>query len=90
MRAGVVELRELLRFSSLPDHLSSLPPAPPLPQLTLITAESIIDKAIAVHAIGGVYERQTPTPFMCLLLRLLQLQPEKEILFEYLLAEEFK
>lgn len=27
---------------------------------------------------------------MCLLLRLLQLQPEKEILFEYLLAEEFK
>ncbi|RSH77349.1 uncharacterized protein EHS24_003309 [Apiotrichum porosum] len=55
-----------------------------------LTAESIIDKAIALHAIGGVYERQTPTPFMCLLLRLLQLQPEKEILFEYLLAEEFK
>lgn len=27
---------------------------------------------------------------MCLTLKLLQLQPEKEILFEYLLAEEFK
>jgi pre-mRNA-splicing factor 38A len=54
------------------------------------TAETIIDKAIVLHAIGGVYERQTPTPFICLLLRLLQLQPEKEILFEYLLAEEFK
>ncbi len=56
----------------------------------LTPAETLIDKAIALHAIGGVYERQTPTPFMCLLLRLLQLQPEKEILFEYLLAEEFK
>ncbi|GMK53965.1 hypothetical protein CspeluHIS016_0105510 [Cutaneotrichosporon spelunceum] len=55
-----------------------------------LNAETLIDKAIALHAIGGVYERQTPTPFMCLLLRLLQLQPEKEILFEYLLAEEFK
>jgi pre-mRNA-splicing factor 38A len=37
-----------------------------------------------------VHDRQTPTPFMCLTLKLLQLQPEKEILFEYLLAEEFK
>ncbi|BEJ13765.1 hypothetical protein CspHIS471_0309390 [Cutaneotrichosporon sp. HIS471] len=55
-----------------------------------LNAETLIDKAIALHAIGGVYERQTPTPFMCLLLRLLQLQPDKEILFEYLLAEEFK
>ncbi|CAK9780797.1 PRP38-domain-containing protein [Cutaneotrichosporon oleaginosum] len=55
-----------------------------------LNAETLIDKAIALHAIGGVYERQTPTPFMCLLLRLLQLQPENEILFEYLLAEEFK
>lgn len=54
------------------------------------TAESIIDKAIACNAIGGVYDRQTPTQFMCLTLKLLQLQPEKEILFEYLLAEEFK
>ncbi|WOO77399.1 Pre-mRNA-splicing factor 38 [Vanrija pseudolonga] len=53
-------------------------------------AETIIDKAIALKAIGGVHDRQTPTEFMCLVLRLLQLQPEKEILMEYLLAEEFK
>ncbi|WVO12607.1 hypothetical protein L204_100212 [Cryptococcus depauperatus] len=55
-----------------------------------LTAESIIDKAIALKAIGGVTDRQTPTPFISLVLKLLQLQPEKEILIEYLLAEEFK
>ncbi|EAL21256.1 hypothetical protein CNBD3110 [Cryptococcus deneoformans B-3501A] len=55
-----------------------------------LTAESIIDKAIDLRAIGGVTDRQTPTPFICLVLKLLQLQPEKEILIEYLLAEEFK
>lgn len=54
------------------------------------SAESIIDKAIELNAIGGVYSNQKPTPFICLTLKLLQLQPEKEILLEYLLAEEFK
>ncbi|KIK91124.1 hypothetical protein PAXRUDRAFT_831101 [Paxillus rubicundulus Ve08.2h10] len=55
-----------------------------------LTAESLIDKAIEVHCIGGVYGNQRPTEFLCLLLKLLQLQPEKEILIEYLQADEFK
>ncbi|KDQ60567.1 hypothetical protein JAAARDRAFT_55297 [Jaapia argillacea MUCL 33604] len=55
-----------------------------------LTAESLIDKAIEVKAIGGVYGNQKPTEFMCLLLKLLQIQPEKEILVEYLQADEFK
>ncbi|KAK8858586.1 hypothetical protein IAR55_002815 [Kwoniella newhampshirensis] len=59
-------------------------------QCFALTAESIIDKAITLHAIGGVTDRNTPTPFISLTLKLLQLQPEKEILIEYLLAEEFK
>lgn len=53
-------------------------------------AESLIDKAIEVRFIGGVYGNQRPTEFLCLLLKLLQIQPEKEILVEYLRAEEFK
>ena len=53
-------------------------------------AETLIDKALDCNAIGGVHDRQTPTVFISLLLKLLQIQPEKEILFEYLLAEEFK
>ncbi|WWC96100.1 hypothetical protein V866_002967 [Kwoniella sp. B9012] len=59
-------------------------------QCFALTAESIIDKAIALKSIGGVTDRNTPTPFISLTLKLLQLQPEKEILIEYLLAEEFK
>ncbi|PIL23721.1 hypothetical protein GSI_13471 [Ganoderma sinense ZZ0214-1] len=55
-----------------------------------LTAETIIDRAIELKAIGGVYGNQKPTEFLCLLLKLLQLQPEKEILLEYLQADEFK
>ncbi|CAK5264050.1 unnamed protein product [Mycena citricolor] len=55
-----------------------------------LTAESLIDKAIEVNYIGGVYGNQRPTEFLCLLLKLLQIQPEKEILIEYMQAEEFK
>jgi len=55
-----------------------------------LTAESLIDLAIKLRSIGGVYGNQKPTEFMCLLLKLLQIQPEKEILIEYLQADEFK
>ena len=55
-----------------------------------LTAETLIDKAVNLNAIGGVYGNVRPLPFMCLLLKLLQIQPEKEILLEYLQAEEFK
>lgn len=55
-----------------------------------LTAESLIDKAIELRTIGGVYGNQRPTEFICLLLKLLQIQPEKEILLEYLQADEFK
>ncbi|KAF8989107.1 Pre-mRNA-splicing factor 38 [Cyathus striatus] len=55
-----------------------------------LTAVTLIEKAIDLKAIGGVYGNQRPTEFLCLLLKLLQIQPEKEILVEYLRAEEFK
>jgi len=55
-----------------------------------LTAESLIDKAIELKYIGGVYSNQKPTEFICLLLKNLQIQPEKEILIEYLQVDEFK
>ncbi|KIJ51898.1 hypothetical protein M422DRAFT_74170 [Sphaerobolus stellatus SS14] len=55
-----------------------------------LTAETIIDKAIELKYIGGVYGNNKPTEFICLILKLLQIQPEKEILVEYLLVDEFK
>ena len=54
------------------------------------SAETLIDKTIELQSIGGVYGNQKPTEFICLLLKLLQIQPEKEILVEYLRADEFK
>jgi pre-mRNA-splicing factor 38A len=54
------------------------------------TAETLIDLAIKLRSVGGVYGNQKPTEFLCLLLKLLQIQPEKEILVEYLQADEFK
>ena len=57
---------------------------------SITIAETLIDKAIELKAIGGVYGNNKPTEFMCLLLKLLQIQPEKEILLEYLQADEFK
>lgn len=55
-----------------------------------LTAETIIDEAVKLHYIGGTYANTRPTEFLCLVLKLLQIQPEKEIVMEYLRAEEFK
>ncbi|KAN0062475.1 hypothetical protein ACQY0O_005006 [Thecaphora frezii] len=55
-----------------------------------LTAESILDPAVQLTHIGGTYALQRPSPFLCLLQKLLQLQPQKEIVLEYLNAAEFK
>lgn len=40
---------------------------------------------------GGTYGGNIqPTPFLCLLCKLLQLQPEKEIIVEYIKNDDFK
>ncbi|KAJ6606633.1 Pre-mRNA-splicing factor 38 [Mycena vulgaris] len=41
-------------------------------------------------SLAACYGNQRPTEFLCLLLKLLQIQPEKEILVEYMRADEFK
>ncbi|KAK4053456.1 hypothetical protein OIV83_001623 [Microbotryomycetes sp. JL201] len=55
-----------------------------------LNAATLIDNAIRLTHIGGTYANTRPTEFMCLSLKLLQLQPEREIILEYLRAEEFK
>lgn len=55
-----------------------------------LTAETLIDKALGLEYVGGLYGVQKPCPFLCLVLKLLQIQPEKEILLEYLKVKEFK
>lgn len=55
-----------------------------------LTAESLVDEAMDLSYIGGTYGIQRPTAFLCLVCKLLQVQPDKEILLEYLQFEQFK
>ncbi|NXI03599.1 PR38A factor, partial [Pachycephala philippinensis] len=56
-----------------------------------LTAELVVDKAMELKYMGGVYGGNIrPTPFLCLTLKLLQIQPEKDIIVEFIKNEEFK
>jgi pre-mRNA-splicing factor 38A len=56
-----------------------------------LTAETLIDKALKLDYIGGTYgTHNKATPFVCLLLKLLAIQPSLEIIVEYLHQEDFK
>ncbi|EIE23805.1 PRP38-domain-containing protein [Coccomyxa subellipsoidea C-169] len=56
-----------------------------------LTAESLVDKAVDLKYVGGTFGGQrAPTQFMCLMLKLLQLQPEKEIIVEFIKNEDYK
>jgi pre-mRNA-splicing factor 38A len=51
----------------------------------------LVDKAMELRFIGGVFGGNIkPTPFLCLILKMLQIQPEKEIIVEFIKNEEFK
>lgn len=56
-----------------------------------LTAELLVDKAMELRFIGGVHGGFIyPTPFLCLVLKMLQIQPEKDIVVEFIKNEEFK
>ncbi|KAF2879330.1 hypothetical protein ILUMI_26841 [Ignelater luminosus] len=56
-----------------------------------LTAELLVDRAMELRYIGGVYGGNIkPTPFLCLTLKMLQIQPEKDIVVEFIKNEEFK
>jgi pre-mRNA-splicing factor 38A len=56
-----------------------------------LTAELLIEKAVDLKAVGGTYGGQNaPTHFLCLILKMLQIQPDKEIIIEYIKNEDFK
>ncbi|KAK9875363.1 hypothetical protein WA026_007761 [Henosepilachna vigintioctopunctata] len=56
-----------------------------------LTAELLVDKAMELRFIGGVFGGNIkPTPFLCLTLKMLQIQPEKDIVVEFIKNEEFK
>ncbi|XP_060532507.1 pre-mRNA-splicing factor 38 [Cylas formicarius] len=56
-----------------------------------LTAELLVDKAMELRFIGGIFGGNIkPTPFLCLTLKMLQIQPEKDIVVEFIKNEEFK
>ena len=57
----------------------------------LISAELVVDKAMELRYVGGVYAGNIkPTPFLCLTLKMLQIQPQKDIVIEFIRNEDFK
>ena len=56
-----------------------------------LTAETLVDRAIEIDHVGGTYGGiRKPTKFMCLLLKMLQIQPDLEIIVEFIKNEEYK
>lgn len=55
-----------------------------------LTAESVLDLAVELDHVGGTFGNQRPTPFLCLLLKLLQIQPSLPVVHEYIVQEDFK
>nr|ADD37966.1 Pre-mRNA-splicing factor 38A [Lepeophtheirus salmonis] len=60
-------------------------------QCFALTAELLVDKAMELRYIGGTFAGNIkPTPFLCLVLKMLQIQPEKDIVVEFIKNEDFK
>lgn len=59
---------------------------------TLLNSALVLEKAVDdLKYVGGVYGANTkPTPFLCLTLKLLQIQPQKEIIYLFIDQPDFK
>ena len=56
-----------------------------------IAAEILVDKAMELDHIGGVFGGSVkPTPFLCLILKMLQIQPTKDIVVEFIKNPDYK
>lgn len=56
-----------------------------------LTAETLVDKAVELTEFGGTFGgNQQPTHFLCLLLKMLQLQPELEVVKQFIENEDYK
>jgi pre-mRNA-splicing factor 38A len=56
-----------------------------------LTAADVLDKAAVLKCIGGSYGANArPTKFLCLTLKLLQLQPDTELIEQFITQDHFK
>ena len=56
-----------------------------------LTAVNVLEKASALQTIGASFGgNRQPTKFLCLILKLLQIQPSQELVDEFIATEDFK
>jgi|ERR1712226_642651 len=56
-----------------------------------LTSEILVDRAMELRYVGGSYGANIKvTPFMCLLLKMLQIQPDKDVVIEFIKQQDFK
>ncbi|CDW60716.1 pre mRNA splicing factor 38A [Trichuris trichiura] len=56
-----------------------------------LSAELLVDKGMELRFVGGVFGGNVkPSPFLCLQLKMLQIQPDKEIVIEFIRQEDSK
>lgn len=56
-----------------------------------LNAELLVDKGVALRYCGGMWgEPPKPSEFICLVLKMLQIQPEQAIVQEFITNDEFK
>jgi len=60
-------------------------------QCFALTAETLVERAVELRCVGGTFGgTRKATRFMCLVLKMLQIQPETEIVLEYIRQEDYK
>lgn len=56
-----------------------------------LSAEMLVDKAVDLKAVGGCSGGfGKPTHFLCLALKMLQIQPDPDIIIEFIRNEDYK
>ena len=56
-----------------------------------LTEETLAERAMQLEYIGGTYGgNKAPTPFICLVLAMLHMAPEREIILEFIKNEDYK
>ncbi|CAE7858806.1 Prp38 [Symbiodinium sp. KB8] len=56
-----------------------------------LSAETLLEKAVELKFVGGIINAAAkPAPFLCLILKLLQIQPDKDIVIAYIEQTDFK
>ena len=85
--SGSQRVKDFLRFNSFSFGLACKQAM----KLSFLVAELLVDKAMELDHVGGTFGGNIkPTPFLCLVLKMLQIQPEKEIVVEFIKNEDYK